>query len=77
MILSESPPRIEGTGITVIDVYDAYTRQRYEPAEIADAYRISLGDVHEALGHFYHNAEDLRDYDPNEVFSVEQALDER
>jgi uncharacterized protein (DUF433 family) len=72
-IKSESPPRIKGSGITVIDVYVAYARDGYEPAEIASAFSIPLADVHEALAHYYRHAETLRQYD-HEGQAIESAV---
>jgi uncharacterized protein (DUF433 family) len=65
-IIADSPPRVEESGITVIDVYAAYARDGYEPAEVASAFGIPLADVHEALAYYYRHAEEMRGYEDND-----------
>lgn len=75
VVIEDTPPRLEGTGITVVDVYAAYAEDGYEPAEIAHAFDISIADVHEALTYYYRHVEELENYDVVEdVQSVEEAL---
>ena len=49
---SEGAPTIEGTGIRVNDIAEAYEHSDYDPAEITQLYPdLSLSDVHRALAY--------------------------
>ena len=58
-------PCIAGTGIRVLDVVAVMLFHDQTPAEIAEAYALSLAQVHAALAYYYeHKAEidaDLRE----------------
>jgi len=58
-------PCIAGTGIRVLDIVAAMLFHDQTPAEIAEAYALSLAQVHAALAYYYeHKAEidaDLRE----------------
>jgi uncharacterized protein (DUF433 family) len=53
-------PRVEGTRITVIDVYKHVVEFGKDPAEVAAKFDISMGEVHEALAYYYNNAEEMQ-----------------
>jgi uncharacterized protein (DUF433 family) len=74
-LTSDTNPRLKETGITVLDVYQAYADQGYEPSEIAYAYKIELSDVHYALAYYYAHTEKLKQLRYDE-FTVQQALSE-
>jgi len=74
-LTDEENPRLRETGITVLDIYRAYARQDYEPAEIAHAFDLGLDDVHYALAYYYAHVDDMRDLDYDE-YTVDEALDE-
>ena len=58
---SDGAPTIEGTGIRVRDVAEAYEHSGYEPDEITQLYPgLSLGDVHRALAYYYDNIDEFR-----------------
>jgi len=58
---SDGAPTLEGTGIRVVDVAEAYEHSGYSPDEITELYpALSLGDVHAALSYYYENIEELR-----------------
>ncbi|PSP48579.1 DUF433 domain-containing protein [Halobacteriales archaeon QH_3_68_24] len=49
---SDGAPTIEGTGIRVKDVAEAYEHSGYDPDEIVQLYPdLTLGDVHRALAY--------------------------
>ena len=53
-------PRIEGTRISVLHVYDTVVAGDTDPAGAADALDLSLGEVYEALAYYYNNPEEMR-----------------
>lgn len=58
---SNGAPVLEGTGIRVVDVAEAYEHSGYEPDEITQLYpALSLSDVHAALAYYYEHIEELR-----------------
>ena len=52
-------PRIEGTRISVIHVYDMVVGGS-EPAEVADALDVALGRVYEALAYYSAHHDEMR-----------------
>lgn len=69
-------PRLEGTRISVLDVYDAVLAADRTPAEAANGLEISLGEVYEALAYYYNNLEEVRRYRERRE-SDRDALDSR
>jgi len=63
--VQDGEPHIDGTTVTVREVYEAYARDGQEPAEIANEYDVDLSRVHEAIAYYYDHAEAMRD--DNEV----------
>ncbi|WP_227380616.1 DUF433 domain-containing protein [Haladaptatus halobius] len=58
---SDGAPTIEGTGIRVKDIADAYEHSGYSPDEITQLYPdLSLGDVHRAFAYYYDHIDDFR-----------------
>jgi uncharacterized protein (DUF433 family) len=53
-------PRIEGTRISVLHVYDTVVAGDTDPAGAADALDLSLGEVYEALAYYYNNPGEMR-----------------
>ena len=53
-------PRVEGTRISVLHVYDTVVDSDTDPAGAADALDLSLGKVYEALAYYYTNPEEMR-----------------
>lgn len=52
-------PRVEGTRIGVIHVYDMVVAGA-EPAEVADALDLPLARVYEALAYYYDHPDEMR-----------------
>lgn len=58
---SDGAPTIEGTGIRVKDVAEAYEHSGYDPDEIVALYpALSLADVHRALAFYFDNIDEFR-----------------
>lgn len=58
---SDGAPTIEGTGIRVQDVAEAYEHSGYDPDEIIQLYPdLTLGDVHRALAYYFDHIDDFR-----------------
>jgi len=53
-------PRVEGTRISVLHVYDTVVDGDTDPAGAVDALDLSLGEVYEALAYYYNNPEEMR-----------------
>ena len=53
-------PRVEGTRISVLHVYDTVVDGDTDPAGAADALDLSLGEVYGALAYYYNNPEQMR-----------------
>lgn len=65
---SDGAPTIDGTGIRVKDVAEAYEHSGYEPDEITQLYPdLSLADVHTALAYYYDNIDEFRSRPPAEA----------
>jgi uncharacterized protein (DUF433 family) len=58
---SDGAPTIEGTGIRVKDVAEAYEHSEYDPDEITQLYPdLTLGDVHRALAYYFDHIDEFR-----------------
>ena len=58
---SNGAPTVEGTGIRVKDIAEAYEHSDYDPDEITTLYpNLTLSDVHRALAYYYDHIEDFR-----------------
>lgn len=53
-------PHIEGSRITVRDVYVRVTERDLEPERIAERYDLDIADVYEALAYYHNNPEEMR-----------------
>jgi len=54
-------PRIEGTRVGVLDIYELVVSGGYSPADVADQLDLSLAAVYTALAYYYDNPEAMRD----------------
>jgi len=55
-------PRIEGTRISVLRVYDMVIDGDADPAGVADALDLSLAGVSEAMAYYYTNPEAMQSH---------------
>lgn len=53
-------PRIEGTRIGVLDIYELVIDGGYSPADCADQLDISLADIYTALAYYHEHPEEMR-----------------
>lgn len=60
--ICDGQPHIDGSSVSVIEIYDAFARDGMEPAEIADEYEVTLPRIHEALAYYYDHAQRMRQY---------------
>lgn len=59
-VLGEDP-RIEGTRISVLQVYELVVEGDNPPSEIADQLELSLAEIHKALAYYYENPDEMRE----------------
>jgi len=58
---SDGAPTVEGTGIRVKDIAEAYEHSGYDPDEITTLYPdLTLSDVHRSLAYYYDHIDDFR-----------------
>jgi uncharacterized protein (DUF433 family) len=58
---SRGSPTVEGTGIRVVDIAEAYEHSGYDSDENTELYPdLSLSDVHTALAYYYDHIDELR-----------------
>ena len=65
-------PRIEGTRIGVLHVYELVVDGGHDPADIADQLDISLGEVYTALAYYHEHPEEMHG-----VREAHEAAEER
>jgi uncharacterized protein (DUF433 family) len=53
-------PHIEGTRITVRDVYVRVEQRGTEPKRVAEQYNLDIADVYEALAYYHNNPEEMQ-----------------
>jgi uncharacterized protein (DUF433 family) len=53
-------PRISGTRIGVLHVYELVVEGEHSPADVADQLDLTLGDVYSALAYYHENPETMR-----------------
>ncbi|WP_436908899.1 DUF433 domain-containing protein [Halosimplex marinum] len=62
---SDGVPTVEGTGIRVKDIAEAYEHSGYEPDEITQLYPdLTLSDVHRGLAYYYDHIDEFRSAAP-------------
>jgi uncharacterized protein (DUF433 family) len=68
-------PRIEGTRISVLHVYDMVVDGETDPAGVADALDLSLADVYEAMAYYYTNPEAMRSHRRDQADARDELRD--
>ncbi|MEM4782258.1 MAG: DUF433 domain-containing protein [Halalkalicoccus sp.] len=53
-------PRVDGTRVGVLQVYELAVTGGYAPEDVADQLGISLGEVHAALAWYYDHPDEVR-----------------
>jgi uncharacterized protein (DUF433 family) len=68
-------PRLEGTRISVLHVYDMVVEGGGKPAAVADALDIGVGDVYEALAYYYNHPDEMRRHRDRQASAVDDLRD--
>ncbi|MUV56252.1 DUF433 domain-containing protein [Halogeometricum sp. CBA1124] len=58
----DGQPHIDGSSVSVIEIYNAFAREGMKPAGIANKYEVALPRVYEALAYYYDHALKMRQY---------------
>jgi uncharacterized protein (DUF433 family) len=53
-------PRLDGTRIGVLDVYELVVEGDHSPADVADQLNLSLGEVYTALAYYHEHPDEMR-----------------
>jgi uncharacterized protein (DUF433 family) len=71
-------PRIDGTRVGVIHVYELVVRGDHTPTDVADQLDISLGEVYSALAYYHEHPDEMREvrraHDDAEAMLAETSL---
>ena len=54
-------PRIDGTRVGVLHVYELVVEGDHSPAEIADQLDLSLGEIYSALAYYHEHPDEMRE----------------
>lgn len=65
-------PHIEGSRITVRDVYVRVEERGLSPERVAERYNLDIADIYEALAYYHNNPQEMREVEERH----EQAVDE-
>lgn len=66
-------PHIEGSRITVRDVYVRVEERGLSPEQVAERYTLDIADVYEALAYYHHNPEEMARVERRHRRAVESA----
>ncbi|MFB6141410.1 MAG: DUF433 domain-containing protein [Halosimplex sp.] len=69
-------PRIDGTRVGVLHVYELVVEGDYPPVDVADQLDISLGAVYSALAYYYEHPDEMRELRRENEAAMEQLRDE-
>lgn len=53
-------PRIEGTRVGVLHVYELVVKGDHDPVDVADQLGLSLGEVYSALAYYHEHPDEMR-----------------
>jgi len=66
-------PHIEGSRITVRDVYIRVEKRGVRPERVADRYNLDIADVYEALAYYHNNPEEMQQVEERHKRAGEEA----
>jgi len=66
-------PHIEGSRVTVRDVYVRVERRGTEPERVAERYNLDIADVYEALAYYHSNPEEMQQVEERHERAREEA----
>ena len=71
-------PRIEGTRVGVLHVYELVVGGGHSAADVADQLDLSLGEVYSALAYYHEHPEEMREvrhaHEDTETVLADQAV---
>jgi uncharacterized protein (DUF433 family) len=71
-------PRIEGTRVGVLHVYELAVEGEHSPVDVADQLDLSLGDVYSALAYYHEHPDEMhevrRSREDAEAYLTEASL---
>lgn len=66
-------PRITGTRVGVLAIYELVTGAGYSPEDIADQLDLSLAQINAALAHYHEHSDEMRELRRENVSPYTQA----
>ena len=66
-------PHIEGSRVTVRDVYVRVERRGLSPERVAERYNLDIADVYEALAYYHNNPEEMQRVEKRHERAGEEA----
>lgn len=66
-------PHIEGSRITVRDVYVRVEQRGLSPGRVAERYNLDIADVYEALAYYHNNPEEMQQVEKRHEQAGEEA----
>jgi len=69
-------PRIEGTRVGVLHVYELVVERDHSPADAADQLGVSLGEVYTALAYYHEHPETVREVRRRHADAEERLAEE-
>lgn len=67
-------PHIEGSRITVRDVYVRVEKRGLSPERVAERYHLDIADVYEALAYYHNNPEEMQQIERRHEQAGEEAM---
>lgn len=68
-------PHIEGSRVTVFDVYVRVEKRDISPARVAERYNLDVADVYEALAYYHNNPAEMREVEERHERAAELAAE--
>ena len=68
-------PHIEGSRITVRDVYTRVEQRRLSAGRVAERFDLDIADVYEALAYYHNNPAEMREVEERHERAVVEAKD--
>jgi len=67
-------PHIEGSRVTVRDVYVRVEKRGLSPERVAERYHLDIADVYEALAYYHNNPEEMQQIERRHEQAGEEAM---
>ena len=66
-------PHIEGSRITVWDIYGRVEERGLSPGRVAERFNLDIADVYEALAYYHNNPEEMQRVEERHKRAAEEA----